>query len=322
MRFVVVGAGAVGGVVGGLLHRSGADVHLVARGPHLERIRAEGLRLLTSQGDTTEHVPASATVAEVDWRVDDVVLLAVKSDATAALLPELARAAPDSTPIVCVQNGVANEPAALRWFENVYGICVMAPTTHLSPGVVEAKCGPVAAILDVGRYPTGVDDVAVRVAEALSAAWMVSQPREQIMRMKYRKLLSNLGNAVDAAFVPGEEADAVARLVREEGTEVLTAAGIPFASVEEDRQRRGDLLQRYARAGSAAGGSSSWQSLSRGTGAIESDYLNGEIVRVAREIGSSAPANEAVRRIAVQLATDGAAPRSVDPAALLSQLRG
>lgn len=320
MRFVVVGAGAVGGVAGGLLHRSGADVHLVARGEHLERIRAHGLHLLTAQGDTDEQIPVSGSVADVDWRDDDVVLLAVKSDATPTVLPELARSAPPSVAIVCVQNGVANESTALRWFERVYGICVMAPTTHLSPGVVEAKCGPVAAILDIGRYPQGVDDTAITVAESISAAWMVSEPREQIMRMKYRKLLSNLGNAVDAALVPGAAADEVARIVRTEGAGVLTGAGIAFSTEEEDRSRRGDLLQRYERAGSVAGGSSSWQSLRRGTGAIESDYLNGEIVRIGRELGRPTPANEEIRRIAVELASAGAPPRSVDAEPLLSRL--
>jgi 2-dehydropantoate 2-reductase len=182
MRFVVVGAGAVGGVVGGLLHRSGAEVVLIARGAHLERIQQHGLRLLTFDGDTDEQVSAVASVAQVDWRADDVALLATKSDASNALLPEIAAVAPPSVSVVCLQNGIANEPAALRWFEKVYGITVMAPTTHLEPGVVEANCGPVAAILDIGRYPDGVDDTAREVAAALERTGIVSEPRVDIMR--------------------------------------------------------------------------------------------------------------------------------------------
>lgn len=320
MRFVVIGAGAVGGVVGGLLHRSGADVVLIARGAHLERIQRQGLRLLTYQGDTDEQVTAVGSVAEVDWRDDDVALLGVKSDATNALLPELAAVAPPSVSVVCLQNGIANEPAAMRWFENVYGITVMAPTTHLEPGVVEANCGPIAAILDIGRYPSGVDETAREVATALERASMVSEPRDDITRWKNRKLVSNLGNAVNAACAPGEAADELLRLVRAEGEGVLAAAGYDVATTAEDRQRRGDILQRYPRENRTRGGSSSWQSLARGTGAIEADYLNGEIVRIGRGIGCPAPANEFIRRLAVAMAKERAEPQSNDAAAVLSQL--
>jgi 2-dehydropantoate 2-reductase len=320
MRFVVVGAGAVGGVVGGLLHRSGAEVVLIARGAHLERIRQHGLRLLTFDGDTDEHMDAVGSVAEVDWRDDDIALLAAKSDATNGLLPELAAVTPPSVGIVCLQNGIANEPTSLRWFENVYGITVMAPTTHLEPGVVEANCGPVAAILDIGRYPSGVDDTAREVASALERAGIVSEPRVDIMRWKNRKLVSNLGNAVNAACAPGEAADELLRRVRAEGEETLAAAGYDVATAAEDRERRGDILQRYPRENRTRGGSSSWQSLARGTGAIEADYLNGEIVRIGREIGHATPANELIRRVVVAMAKDRAQPQSRDAATVLLQL--
>src|SRR5262249_41672437 len=137
MRWVVVGAGAVGGVVGARLAGAGHDVVLVARGEHLAAIRRSGLRLLTPDDDAVLRVPAVGSASEVDWRPGDGALLAVKSMATAGLLTELAAACdPGSTPVVSLQNGVANEPAALRYFANVYGICVMLPTSHLEPGVV------------------------------------------------------------------------------------------------------------------------------------------------------------------------------------------
>jgi 2-dehydropantoate 2-reductase len=47
MRYIVIGAGAVGGTIGGRLFESGHDVVLVARGPHLDALRAHGLRLAT-----------------------------------------------------------------------------------------------------------------------------------------------------------------------------------------------------------------------------------------------------------------------------------
>lgn len=89
------GAGAVGGVVGGLLHRAGNDVVLIARGAHLAAIQRGGLRLETPSGASVERARAVATPAVLEWRPGDVVLLAVKSDATVAALSSLALPAQD-----------------------------------------------------------------------------------------------------------------------------------------------------------------------------------------------------------------------------------
>lgn len=320
MRYVVVGAGAVGGVVGGLLFRSGADVVLVARGAHLEAIRAHGLRLRTIDGESTLPVPVAGSVAEIDWRADDVVLLAVKSDATTNLLQQLAAVAPAGIPVVCLQNGVANEPAALRWFARVHGVCVLAPTSHLEPGMVQADTGPVAAVLDIGRYPAGSDATDHAVAAAFGAAGMGSEVRDDVMRWKYRKLISNLGNAVDALFTGGDAATELTRRVEQEGEQVLAAAGIEVLSRAEDVGRRGDLLRSYP--GADRRGGSTFQSLSRGTGAVESDYLNGEIVLIGRTIGHPTPANTLVRDLAVRSARDGTAPRSLDAGDVLARCDG
>lgn len=323
MRFVVVGAGAVGGVVGGLLHVAGFEVTLVARGAHLAAIKESGLRLRTIDGEQSLPIPAVGSVAEVDWTPsgDIVVLLAVKSDATAVLLAELALVAPPTAAIVCLQNGVANEPTALRWFQRVYGICVMAPTTHTEPGVVAANCGPVAAVLDIGSYPatSEADPGAAAIAGALEKAGMISQARADIMPWKYRKLISNLGNAVDAACGRGDASSELVRRTRAEGEAVLAAAGVTVISADDDAARREGLLQPYGPPGSRGGGST-WQSLRRGTGAVETDYLNGEIVQLARRIGADAPANDLLQRVMARLAADQAEPGSVDAAELLASL--
>src|SRR5918995_1388631 len=112
MRFVVIGAGAVGGVVGGLLVRSGHQVAFVARGAHGAHIAAHGLTVQTPTGEFTVDVPAAPAVAELGMTSDDIVLIAVKSNDTAGVLADLAAAAPPSTPVVCLQNGVANEALA------------------------------------------------------------------------------------------------------------------------------------------------------------------------------------------------------------------
>ena len=56
MRFVVFGAGAIGGVLGARLHAAGHDVVLIARGPHLDAIRGHGLRVLDPSGDLDSNI--------------------------------------------------------------------------------------------------------------------------------------------------------------------------------------------------------------------------------------------------------------------------
>jgi 2-dehydropantoate 2-reductase len=244
----------------------------------------------------------------VDWEDDTVVLLGMKSQHTEEALGQLVPVAPHETPIVCMQNGVENERRVLRRFPNTYGMCVMCPATHLRPGVIQAHSAPVSGLLDLGRYPSGLDDVARAVAAALDATTFQSVARPDIMRWKYRKLLMNLANAVEALSGPAGRGSALAREAQREGSTVLAAAGIDVASAEEDRVRRDDLLQmRSTTSGEWAGGSS-WQSLVRGTGSIEAEFLNGEIVLLGALHGVATPVNALLQRLAVQAAAQGLPP--------------
>ena len=306
-RYVVFGAGAIGGVIAGFLHRAECDVVGIARGAHLAAIRQHGLSLRTPDGAFTVHLPVAATPREIRWRDDDVVLLAMKSQDTQAALHELATAAPPSIVVVCAQNGVANERAALRCFETTLGMCVICPATHLAAGVVEAESSPCPGILDVGRYPSGSDATVEEVAAALRAATFNSRAVPDVMRWKHAKLLVNLGNAVEAICGPRSGGDLMG-WVREEGEAVLRAAGIDWAPVEEDAARRGDRLSIRPVDGRMRGGGSSWQSLTRGAGTIEVDYLNGEIVLLGRLHGIPTPANAVLQRIARRMAHERVRP--------------
>jgi 2-dehydropantoate 2-reductase len=336
VRYVVVGAGAIGGVVGGFLHLAGCDVTLVARGEHLAALQAGGLRLLTPEAQHELAIPAVGSPAEATWTDGTVALLAVKSQDTEAVLAALGAAAPPDTPVVCMQNGVENERRVLRRFAATYAVCVMCPATHVLPGVVVASSAPTPGLLDIGCYPSGTDATAASLADELRSARFESVARTDIMRWKYRKLLMNLLNAVEALCGPFGRAAAVAGAsvddeaaaasrelvgrVRDEGDAVLAAAGIEVATPEEDRARRGDHLRLSAVAGEPRGGGSSWQSLRRGTGSIEADYLNGEIVLLGWRHGVPTPANELLRHRANEAAASGAAPGSVTAAELLAQL--
>src|SRR3712207_1654843 len=119
----------------------------------------------------------------------------------------------------------------------------MLPATHLEPGVVIQKSHPTPGILDIGRVPTGTDELTDAVAGDLRRAGSESVPRPDIMAWKHRKLLMNLGNGVAAVCQPGEAADQLQERVRAEGEAVLAAAGVAVISAEADRERRGDVLQ-------------------------------------------------------------------------------
>ena len=311
MRFIVFGAGAVGGVIGGRLAQHGRDVVLVARGGHYEAMRERGLRLESADGVAQIAVTVVDRPAHIDWTKDDVVLLAMKTQDTAAALADLAAVGPRDLPIVCAQNGVENERLAARGFANVYGVCVMCPTGFLAPGVVQAWSTPVSGILDVGLYPSGVDDRAEEIAAALCGSTFLSEARADIMRWKYGKLLLNLGNAVEALCGPAARSSAIAVAARREGVACLEAAGIPFVDEAEDAARRADHLRLRPIAGQKRPGGSSWQSLARGTRSIETDYLNGEIVRLGRSHGVQTPANELLLRLAKQAAREAKPPASL-----------
>lgn len=154
MRYVIVGLGGIGGTLAGLLHSSGSEVVGVARaGRHLDALLQDGLLIRQPDGDQRVSLSVTSSVDEIELQDDDVIVVAVKSQDTTSLLVQLARAAPPTVHVVCAQNGVANEPAALRWFENVYGVLVQCPTLHLEPGVVAAYSTPTVGILDVGPVP-------------------------------------------------------------------------------------------------------------------------------------------------------------------------
>lgn len=318
MRFVVYGAGAIGGVIGAGLFEHGHDVVLVARGAHYEAIRDRGLTVETPDGSTTVAVAVVDHPTRVQFAAGDAVILAMKSQDTPDALTALAAVAPDSTPVFCAQNGVANEPLAVRFFAHVYGVCVMCPASHLVPGVVQAYSTPTPGLLHLGRFPAGVDDVADQTAAALRDAAFMSEARPDIMRWKYTKLLMNLGNAAEAAFAPSDARNVAVQRARDEGAAVLCAAGIDFATNEEDAALRGDTLRIRPIGSQRRGGGSSWQSLERRTGRIETDYLNGEIVALARLHGVAAPVNAALTRVATEMAREHAAPASRDAETVLT----
>ncbi|MEU6820070.1 2-dehydropantoate 2-reductase [Streptomyces atriruber] len=104
MKVAVLGAGAIGAYVGAALHRAGADVHLVARGPHLAAMRQHGVRVLSPRGDFTARARATADPAEIG--PVDFVFLGLKATSYAACGPLIEPLLHGSTAVVAAQNGI------------------------------------------------------------------------------------------------------------------------------------------------------------------------------------------------------------------------
>jgi 2-dehydropantoate 2-reductase len=244
----------------------------------------------------------------------------MKSQDTEPALDELTRLGVPDLVICCAQNGVDNERRAARRFADVLGMCVILPALHLEPGVVELSWGPVSGVLDIGRHPRGSDGVAESIAADLQASGFRSRALPDVMRAKYGKLLTNLGNVLDAACGPAA-ADPVPSEINEqafgEGVACLLAAGIEWVGDAGGADVLAELPPMRPVDGRMRPGGSTWQSVARGQASLEADYLNGEIVLLGRLHAVATPVNEALQRLAWRMVRERLAPGSVDVAELL-----
>jgi len=321
MRYVIIGAGAVGSTVAAQLQLAGVPTVLVARGEHGETIRERGLRYVRPAGEQLVRVPVAGSAAEVELTADDVLVVATKTQHTEDVLQEWSwrpagTGVAADLPVVMLQNGLENERAALRRFATVFGAALWMPTSYLRPGEVSAPGAEVPGVLWLGRYPAGHDPRLHTIAADLRSAGFDVQVVPDLLPWKAGKLLGNLANAVDALYGLNERTTAIAEKLRVEGRCVLAAAGIDPVNLREESEidtRRADSVEIP---GHPHGGSSTRQSITRGAGSIETDYLNGEIVLLGRLHGVPTPLNAAVQRRLALAVARGEDPGSADPAEL------
>ncbi|MCB9992636.1 MAG: ketopantoate reductase family protein [Hyphomicrobiaceae bacterium] len=312
MRFVIYGVGAIGGALAVDLTRAGHDVVGIGRGAQLEAIRKDGLRLKTPDGDHHATFEMVANPAEISFRRDDITVLAMKSQHTEVALHALRAAGIRPQSVICAQNGVSNEAAALRYFDHVLGAMLMMPVTYLTPGEVIASGTPKRGILDIGLIPAGTDSRVDMVCEALNGAGYAAYPHEDVMRAKYGKLLLNLVNGIDAVLGRTEKESKYIRMARDEARAVYQKAGIAFDDTGDEDPRRKELLKFGEVPGAPRIGSSAAQSLARGAGSIEVDYLNGEIARLGRLHGIPTPVNVFFTDLCQKLVIAGKPPGSLN----------
>lgn len=321
MRFVVCGVGAIGGVFGGQLAKAGYAVLLVDTDPaQVAALTAHGLHLQGIHGDHVLRLPVLPHVSAVDFQPEDVVLLAVKAWQTDAAVDALRRATPLDLPIVCAQNGVANEGRVAQVFPQVQGLMVLTGATCLTPGVViQTGNGPVG----LGTYPTGLSPAAQRIATALEQTDLPVYTTEDIRSAKWYKLLLNLNNATLGLTGHATHAAMAEMITRrwmaevcDEGARVLRAAGLGYAEppgmptlAEQLQQWREGTVQGPVPVEVAYHGRSSlWQDLSQRRGQVEASYLNGVIVCLGQQYGVDTPYNRLLLTLSQAMAQARALP--------------
>jgi 2-dehydropantoate 2-reductase len=303
MRFVIYGAGGVGGTIGARLHLQGFSVVLIARGEHGRVLQNHGMRFIAPEGSHSLDIPTMLHPGEIEFKPDDIVLLTMKSQHTTNALEDLVSANPGDVAVVCGQNAVANERMALRRFRRVYGMLINLPAQHLSPGEVLSFGAGTSGILDAGRFPDGLDDTVVELCAALSASGFIAEPDARIMRKKYAKLIFNLANGLEAATNRADVQD-IGRVLKTEAQACYAAAGIDCADAREIDTRSRKAYEFVQLPGHPRFGGSTWQSVDRGTRNIETDYLNGEIVQLGRTYGVPTPANEVCQQLGQRMVRD------------------
>ncbi len=333
MRYVIVGAGAIGGTLASRLAQN-SIAHppvIIARGENAKIVRRHGLRLRSPDDDAMVPIAVANSPAEVTLRDDDVLVFATKTQQVQSALLEwadqpvhdahgrAASTAGSALPAFMALNGVEGERIALRLFDRVFGVCIALPAIQLRAGELFVPSAPTTGAFILGRYGSGaMTDDDRRLLTALASDWRAStfdvRVVDDVMRWKYSKLIRNLANAVQALVGPADDVDDIVSALREEGRAVLDIAGIATASAEGERAWRAALPPPRPVAGMEGEfGSSSWQSLTRGSGTIETDYLNGEIVLIGRAHGMEAPMNAAIQAAARQAAAERRRPGTMSP---------
>ena len=259
MRIAVLGAGAIGAYVGAALHRGGADVHLIARGPHLEAIREHGVKVLSPRGDFVAHTPATDDPSEVG--PVDFVFLGLKANSYASCGPLITPLFQEETTVVAAQNGIpwwyfhglpgpyeghriesvdpGGEVTRTLPLERAVGCVVYCSTEVEGPGLIRHIEG---TRFTIGE-PDGSDSERCRVfSEAMIAGGLKCPVEKNIRDDIWIKLLGNaafnpisaLSRATMVEIASHEGTRATVRLMMEETLEVAAAVGChPEISVDK-----------------------------------------------------------------------------------------
>ena len=310
MKFVVLGAGAIGAYVGAALSRGGADVTLIARGAHLQAMADHGVRVLSPRGDFTANPAVSSDIEAV--RDADVVFVALKAYSLTEIAPRLGAVLAPGAAVIWAQNGLpwwyfqslpaaagltglqAVDPggviAASIPAEHNVGCVVFCSTEIIEPGVIRHVEG---TRFTIGE-PDGSDSQRCKLISAAFAAGGLRAPVEAQLRDQiWLKLVGNVAfNPITAltGATLGElgtlpEMRELLRAVFSECAAVAGKLGITFPV----------SLERRLEAGLAVGDhkTSMLQDLEAGK-RLELECMTGAVIELAAHLNVDVPHTQAV----------------------------
>lgn len=295
MRIAIVGAGGVGGLLGGLLARAGKQVLFVARGAHLEAIRQKGLHVDSPRG-TFAVQPAGASEDPADFGGPaDAVLVCVKAWQVPDIAPSLKPIVGPSTVVAPMQNGVsaADQLARVLGPDRVLGgLCYMLSWVE-APGQIR-HTGALLRVL-LGERRGGSSDRVERVVQALRDAQVDAEASANVESATWQKFMfiEPWGSVGAAARAPVEalrttpETRARLRAAMEEIASVARARGVRLPEDAVDATlKRIDAMPPDSK-------SSMQRDLEAGRPSELNDQT-GALVRLARDAGVPAPVHEAL----------------------------
>jgi 2-dehydropantoate 2-reductase len=313
-NIAIIGAGAVGSILGALLNRAGHQVTLIGRPNHVATIRNNGLKIDGVLGTFTAQI---AAYERLDFR-PDLALLAVKTqDVVSALQSNLDFLT--DVPLLTLQNGIQSDElvASIIPAQQIISAVVMLNASYLVPGEVTlAYSGGLVIGCPFGERNAQVEQVAHILNQVIP-----TRVSNNIIGAHWLKLLVNLNNALPAltncsfaqVYTDPHLGNLAVRLMRE-GMNTAKQAGIHLDSLPDVSVPMARLINLFPvgiavniMAVKTSRMEKKWQLLSSALQSIlrnrptEIDYLNGEIVRIGNKFGIPTPLNAKIVELVHQV---------------------
>ena len=292
---VVLGAGAMGSLFGGLLAEGGLQVTLVDPWQeHIQQINRDGLRMVGFGGD--RYIPIHATSNAAEVIAADIVFVQCKANFNAAAAQSLQHLFQDSSATLAIsfQNGLGNEEELASYFgeDRVLGGLTAQGANIEAPGVVRNHAELPSYI---GDMKGGVSDRVRSISQLLTNAGLPTEPSENIQQDIWRKLMANIAisavsgiSGLNIGQIFNQHlADSASYAALDEAIHVANAVGVDLTNEEAH-----EILGKIAGPNGTPGNKSSLRIDIENRRPSEIDYINGAVVNLGKQHNVPVPVNE------------------------------